>query len=539
MKRPFSRGGAGTIPTRIGWVGTTLLVGSLGIGLAKGQDLPRLPDAATPPADVPATPADVPATPTREAELEARVQQLEAMVRNLSTRMNTPGAGVTTSAGAAGNDTIQNQPGSSGGASTPPAPVSNIDMPAPNPSFPLKGTFGNGFQLSTEDDEFQLQFHDLTQVDYRGIFDTPNTPLNVSDHSTFAIPRQWFIFNGRVGKPFEFSAISAFGFNSFNLLDAYLNIHYDDRFQVKIGRYKTPFTYEFYSLPINGLVNPERSLFFNNFGLNRDVGVMAWGQLFEKRLDYAAGIFNGSRNGYLDNNSSPALSALINLRPFGGLKGSALEFLNVGGSVLAANELQLPVPDILRTNVATTGSGILGIPFLAFKDGVVESGPRTLWDAHIAWYYRSLSLIAEYSGGFQDYATAANPFNRTHLGVQGFYAQAGYFITGEQVSGRGQVRPICNFDLRPGKGGIGAIELASRYSYLDIDNQIFSRGLVDPTLWTNRAGLIDVGVNWYWSQYIKVYFGWQHAEFGSPVRVDPGRSQLNNDMLLLRFQIYF
>ena len=530
----FSRG---PIP-HVGLFATIFLAATVLPGMARSQDLPTLPEPATPPAE-----AAEAAPVGREAELEARVQQLEEMVREMSARMAQPPAAST----GPGGRSIQNSPnpdesfGSSAGAApkTATAPLSDIDMPAPARSLPLKANFGNGFALSTEDDEFQFQFHDFTQVDYRGIFDTPNQPLNNTYRSSFEIPRQWFIFNGRVGKPFEYSAIAAFGINNINLLDAFLNIHYDDRLQFKIGRYKTPFTYEFYSLPINGLPNPERSLFFNNFGLNRDVGAMAWGQLFEKRLDYAAGVFNGTRNGYFDNNSSPVLAALVNARPFGGLKGSALEFLNVGGSVMAGNELNATQPGTLRTNVPTTGPGVIGIPFLAFNSDVIESGPRTFWDAHVAWYYRSISLIAEYSGGFQDYARQATPFQRTHLGVQGFYTQAGYFITGEHVSGRGQVRPIHDFDLRRGRTGPGAIELAGRWSYLDVDNQVFANGLANPAIWSNRAGLLDVGVNWYWTQYIKVYFGWQHAEFGDPVQIDPGRNQLTNETLWLRFQVYF
>ncbi len=391
----------------------------------------------------------------------------------------------------------------------------------------------------TEDSEFQFQFHNLTQVDYRGYWDTPNQPLNNVYHSTFGIPRQWWIFSGRLSKPFEYFVVPAFGFDGLNLLDAFLNIHYDDRLQFKIGRYKTPFTYEFYNLPINGLVNPERSLFFNNFGLNRDVGIMAWGQLFQKRLDYGVGLFNGSRNFYIDRNSSPDLAAYLNFRPFDTDEGSPLEFLNVGGSVLAGNQMNTPIPNILRTNVATTGSSFFGVPFLAFNNNVLEDGPRVLWDLHAAWYYHSLSLIGEWASGFQDYAHAANPGLRTHLPVGGYYVQAGYFLTGETVAARGMVRPIRNFDLRQGKFGPGAIELAARWSTVEVGNQVFTDGLADRSLWSNSAHLLDVGVNWYWTQYIKVYLGWQHAMFGSQVAIDPGQFQITNDMLWARFQIYF
>ncbi|HEU5119066.1 MAG TPA: porin, partial [Isosphaeraceae bacterium] len=245
--------------------------------------------------------APVPAPPSREAELEARVRQLEAMVRELSNRVDrvqvpsTPANPSRTVPGAAGEAREEVQGSANKGPSAP-APSPRFEMPAPTPNFPLKNLkFGPGFSFSTEDDEYQFQFHDLTQVDYRGIWDTPKVPLTTGDQSTFGIPRQWWIFSGRVKKPFEYFLVPSFGFNSVNLLDAFLNIHFDDRLQFKIGRYKTPFTYEFYNSPANGLINPERSLFFNNFGLNRDIGMMAWGQLFQKRLDSAAGIFNGTR----------------------------------------------------------------------------------------------------------------------------------------------------------------------------------------------------------------------------------------------------
>ena len=65
------------------------------------------------------------------------------------------------------------------------------------------------------------------------------------------------------------------------------------------GRFKTPFTYEFFVEPVQGLILPERSIFFNNFGQNRDLGIMAFGRLFNNTFDYATGIFNGNRNGYI------------------------------------------------------------------------------------------------------------------------------------------------------------------------------------------------------------------------------------------------
>ncbi len=430
-----------------------------------------------------------------------------------------------------------------GSASTAPAaaqPSSRFNMPAAVPDLRAQARFGPGFEVRTPDDEYSFQFHNLTQVDYRGYLQSAHSdPTTTRFDSTFGIPREWSIFGGRLTKPFEYYVVPSFGFDNVNLLDAFLNVRFDDRFQLKIGRYKTPFTYEYYNGPINGLIIPERSLFFNNYGLNREIGIMLWGQWFQKRIDYAVGIFNNNRNGYVSRDSQEDIAALVNFRPFATWLDTPLENLNFGGSIDAGNEFGLPIPPTLRTNVPTTGNGFFGVPFLAFNPNVIESGYRVLWDLHAAYYYRHLSLIAEWASGFSDYAFTSQPQQRTHLPVGSYFVQAGYFLTGETVANRGTLKPLRNFDLRPGKFGLGAIELGARISTLDIGQEIFTHGLANPDLWTNNLYTIDVGVNWYWTQYIKCYLGWQHAVFGQPVLLDPGRYQLTSDLLWTRFQISF
>lgn len=534
----------------------------LALGTGVALILARAAGAQQPPAPAPTVPPAVVAEPlSREAQLEDRIRQLEAMVHSLSGRveqLSAPGAAPTPAAagtraggsigaamgGPGGDDSGAGDEVSAGGSAGPSPtaaqPASRFNMPAGVPNLKAETRFGPGFEIRTPDDEYSFQVHNLTQIDLRAYEDTPHANfLQDRYQSTFGLPRQWWIFSGRLTKPFEYFVVPAFGFDNINLLDAFLNVNFDPRLQLKVGRYKTPFTYEFYSGPINGLINPERSLFFNNFGLNRDVGMMAWGQLLEKRMDYAAGIFNGDRNFFIDRNSSKDFAGLINVRPFGKNQGSLLENLNFGGSVLFGNEYNIPVPRTLRTNVATTGSGFYGVPFLGFNTNVIESGDRALWDLHAAWYYNHLSLIGEWASGFQDYALNSSPGNRTRLPISGWYVQAAYFLTGETVANRGQVKPLRNFDLRPGKFGLGAIELASRWSTLSLGREVFDRGLSDPNLWTRDAQTLDVGFNWYWTQYVKAYIGWQHALFGNPVFLEPGRYQLTNDMYWLRFQIYF
>ncbi len=390
------------------------------------------------------------------------------------------------------------------------------------PSISVKGNvkFGPGFEIRSDDDEYILQFHDLTQVDYRGYLQGGQTAV----HDTFAIPRQWFMFSGRVTKPFGYFVSFANGFDTFSILDVFVDIDIDPRFRLRFGRFKTPFTYEFFVEPIQGLVVPERSVFFNNFAQNRDLGLMAFGRIFNNQVDYAAGIFNGTRNGFLAQQDHKAVSAFINYRPFGDEAETLLENFNIGGSVFATDNNQAPVPQTLRTIVPTSGNAILGVPFLSFNNNVRTTGSMAFWDLHAAYYYGGLAVIGEWGSGFQDYALSTSPQQRTKVPVQSFYVQASYLLTGETRSSIGIVKPNNPVYKGSGQGwGTGAWEPFFRYEYMDVGNQVFSNGLADPNEWTNRLFITHVGINWHLTQYIKMYFDWNHAEFGQPVLFAPDR----------------
>ncbi|WZP00807.1 porin [Isosphaeraceae bacterium EP7] len=540
-----------------------LLIG--GLGQAAFGQTPPLPDPAVPPA------ANSEANPTREAQLEERIHQLEGMVKQLANQVNTlsepaqpgpavgvydpngtPGVGPGLTSGgtpASGGDTgppgATAAPSAMGGVSAPgqsnppaPAPSARFNSPATLDNFPGKVKFGPGFEIRADNDEYILQFHNLTQFDYRGF--EQGGQVNV--RNTFLFPRQWFMFSGRVSKQFGYFVSFANGFDSFSLLDVFADIDYSPKLRIRAGRFKTPFTYEFFVEPIQGLTVPERSIFFNNFALNRDDGVMAFGRLFGQKLDYAGGIFNGTRNGLIDADNSKDVAGFLNYRPFDEWKDTALENFNIGGSFYAGQQEHAPIPQVLRTIVPTTGNSVAGIPFLAFNTNVRESGFRAFWDLHAAWYYKQLAVVGEWGSGASQYATTVNLRDRDRIGVQSFYAQASYLLTGETRGNIGLVKPIHPFNPTKGNFGTGAIEPFARFEYMDVSNNVFSQGLADPNLWSNRVWMNWVGVNWHLTQYVKVYLAWNHAEFGNPVLFNTSpvaRKQLTSDEFMLRFQLYF
>lgn len=407
----------------------------------------------------------------------------------------------------------------------------------------LKGTAGfgqgSGFFITTDDDEYQLQLHNLTQLDLR-VYNPKLYPTNTS----FGFPRQWLIFNGRLSKPIEYVFILNWGFTNINLLDAFVNFNYDPRFQVKIGRFKTPWSYEFYAEPINGLINPERSLYFNNLGENRDTGVMIWGQIFDKTSDYAFGVFNGVRNGYVDNNDAKALMGYFNSRP---LEKSGIDLFkhwNVGGSMAFNVYNDLARPELYRTNVPYPGDPTQSPVWLQLNKDTYAFGSQQFFGLHSAFYYDSLSLIGEWYSGYETYAHKSNLLNGDKIVNNGWYLQAGYFLTGEKVTSRGMVNPLRPFNPKSWDG-LGAFELAFRYANQTIDKTIFQFAPVSK--WTNDTDVIDLGVNWYWNPNIKFYFGWERAMFGRPIQAAPGVNpngppqywMKNSDMLWARMQLYY
>ncbi len=431
---------------------------------------------------------------------------------------------------------------------------------------------GDGLEFKSADGEFKMAFHDLTQAELRTFSPSNDSPL----HTNFFVPRQRWYFVGQVSRDVEFYTSINRGYGSLDQLDAFITLNFLETFRndsdaqssgtgaqgtggrtavdkgnapsrklrIRAGRFKTPYLYEYFEIAEGDLIAPERSLYAGNLAGNRQIGMMALGELFEERVNYAAGVFNGPRNSFQDLNSDKDVYTYLNVRPFLRDDIPALKYLNLGGSFNLGYEtgggLQPAYFATANDQAASTVAQSLSPTFLQFNNNVVENGQRDQWSGHAVYYYKSLGLLAEYGGGFQNYSRGNTTTGRVQIPFDGYMLQGFYFLTGEQITRRvNVVRPLKDFGFHNGEFGLGAIEVHARYSTLHLDKEIFTAGLADQNQWTNNAYIIDVGSNWYLNFYTKMYFDYQYAGFGNPVDLGNGHYHGETNLFWLRFQVYF
>ena len=436
-----------------------LLIAS--VRIAHGQDAPA-PTPPTPPppaASLPPSgpPAADPAIEERFRRLEARYQEMDRRhseeyraladrYQDLQKRVN-PGAsppaprapGTAPAATATSSST-----GLSAGLTGPNARErSGIDAEGSDgrtyvreaPSSvrnkkPARVLFDEGIEFSSEDDEFKLNFHDLTQAEYRGF---PNHDQGTLKDQFF-VPRQRWYFTGQATKNVEFYTDINRGYGAIDLLDAFITLNIsqsltnktaeevgsgaqgasgrttvnrargsDPRLRFRVGRMKTPYLYEYFSIAEGDLIAPERSLYAGNFAGNRQDGAMFLGDVLDDRVGYTLGLFNGPRRSFQDYNSDKDVFFSLNTRPFlHSEELKALKYFNIGGGITGGFENNPTQPNALTTAADQTPNATvntLSPTFLTFNNNTVERGKRVQYAGHIAWFWDSFMLLAEYGGG--------------------------------------------------------------------------------------------------------------------------------------------
>jgi outer membrane murein-binding lipoprotein Lpp len=172
----------------------------------------------------------------------------------------------------------------------------NEDVAAKQKAAPTVTASERGFGFKAQDGQFEYRLRGIVYADYRQ-FDGDAFPTAVDG---FLARRIRPTFEGTVFGKYGFRFTPEFGeattTSSPTIIDAYLDIREKPELQVRIGKHK-PFVGLERLQSASDIKLIERSFVSNNILPNRDFGVSVSGDVLEKRLNYAVGVFNGVQDG--------------------------------------------------------------------------------------------------------------------------------------------------------------------------------------------------------------------------------------------------
>ena len=369
------------------------------------------------------------------------------------------------------------------------------------------------FVVQSDDGDNRLQLGGMAQVDGRFSVDDaePTVP------GTFLVRRLRAITQGRVARHFDFYVNVDFAGSTVNVRDVYVDTHVSDALRIRVGRFKTPFSYDRLILAAN-LLFVERG-FTASVAPDRDTGVQVLGDLAANRVSYATSVTNGvidGGSGDVDGNTGKDLTGRLVVRPWAAIASSRLQGLGlaIAGSV-GSQSGALP-------SFSSPGRQV----FFAYSDAWAE-GRRTRWSPQAFYYRGPLGAYAEYVRSRGGVRTAAAVRDVDH---EAWQAVGSWVITGE-AAGERNVRPDVSFD--PASDHWGAVQVTARYHVLRVSKEARMAGLAAPAA-SLRADAWTFGINWYLNPFIKWNLDIERTVF------DGGRqSRPAENAILLRAHLGF
>lgn len=389
----------------------------------------------------------------------------------------------------------------------------------------------DGFCITSTDDFFCISVTTLLQADAR--FVIPDYIARGANN--FFIRRARFIIDGRVGSGFSYRLTPDFSLGgSTHLFDAWIHYAFSPGLGLRFGKVRPP-------LGLERLLN-EGDLKFIQRGLPsnlvpiREIGIMVCGDVYDKRLEYEIGIFNGTHDLGLsvsDNNNAKDLEARFFFFPFKKAYSSVLDNLafgcggswgvHSGGNCIAGDcdgpELPLYI---------TPGFLLL----FRYRPFCVADGAQWRLIPQGYWYYGPWGLLWECA--LSSLKVKNKEFDiETPISNKAWQIQFSYEITGEKNS-FGRIIPLTTFDLC--KGTWGGFEFVARYQEMFIDPDAFPI-YADPDFSVQTIRSAGIGFNWYPNVFVKISADYELSRFkrGAP----DGHDRTVEHLFLFQGQVRF
>ena len=390
----------------------------------------------------------------------------------------------------------------------------------------IKVHWKEGLRLDSNNGDFKLKIGGRLQNDW-GVFSEGNDlkAAGVNSQNGAEFRRARIYIGGTIYEDFEFKTQYDFAGGDADFKEVYIAAnHVPVVGKVTVGHFKEAFGLENTTSDTNHTFL--ESSFINAFYPAYNMGVGISNTAFDNRMGYTLGLFK-------ETTSSNEIAA----QDSGGhhITGrlTGLPIWNEGESYLHLGA-SLILKDVggndygpKSTAAAHLGDKVVGL----LNTGGINNAPIAadsvdLFGVEAAYVRGAFHTQAEYQMADIEGDTGVEDAD-----FNAYYAQAGYFLTGEHKayktsSGKfDKVRPLENFGWGENKG-TGAWELAVRYSHVDMEDNGYEGGeLTDYT----------VGINWYLNPNMKMMMDYVHGELEDGILGHGEQDDL--DYLLARFQV--
>lgn len=396
------------------------------------------------------------------------------------------------------------------------------------PTTPKITVNDKGVTLASADGANSVKLRGLVQLDARTFFNDGGIVNN-----SFVLRRARIIAEGTFARNFSFQIVPEFGGGSPTIVDANLGWTISPALGFKLGRFKSPVGLELLQSDSWTFFN-ERSI-LTNLVPNRDLGVIASGDILGGKLNYTAGIVGGVADGASTTNSDfdneKDIVGRLWASPFKDDAGSALQGLSFGVSGSLGREK--------GTSGRSGGYRSDGQQtFFSYLAPTVTDGPNWRISPQLDYRQGSFGLQSEYVVSTVNVRPSATG-KLTELQNKAWQVSAGYVLTGENSSYAGVV-PATNFDLA--KGTWGAFEVVGRFANVKIDDAAFPL-YASPAASAGEASSFGLGLNWYLSKAVRFTFDYYQTKFdrapGAPATLSNAVIRQDEKSLITRFQLAF
>jgi len=349
-------------------------------------------------------------------------------------------------------------------------------------------------------DDVEVKFRGLVQGDGRFFSGDEQNPQN----DTFLLRRVEPTIEGSWGTLVGFRLTAQFAGDSATINDAYVDLKFDPRATLRIGKTKVPVGLE--------RLQSSSSLAMVELGLpgelapGRDIGVQLQGEFAGSTVNYAVGAYNGAADGRDGVTVNPdedfEIAARVFVEPW---RNAGNAFSGLGFGIAGSSGDKHGSGNNFLPRYRTPGQ----VTFFNYRNAVVADGEHSRWSPQAYYYRNAFGLLAEYISSEQE-VLLPDSGARDALDHRAWQLAAGWVLTGEDASYKGVVKPNQPFTL--GSAGWGALELVARYGKLDIDDDAFPR-FADPAAVATEASSWGLGLNWYLTGNFKLVANYTQTQF--------------------------